>query len=129
MIPYISLAMAVLALVIATINLIRGERSVRKYKRDTEALERTLPERSVAEEFDLTLFPPDEPAHTTFIGVDMSPEEFDPEDLTKGGSFSFPQERLVDREAEIRGDAVPHYPTVSDLAEAVDHEREARGSS
>lgn len=126
---YVTLALAVLALAIAIVNLVRGERSIRKYKRDTAALERTLPERSVADEFDLTIFPPDEPAHTTFIGVDMTPEEFDPDDLTKGGSFSFPQERLVDPEAEMRGDAVPHYPNVSDLAEAVDHQREARGSS
>lgn len=128
MIHNISLAMAVLALAIAIVNLVRGERSIRKYKRDTAALERTLPERSVAEEFDLMVAPPeDEQPHATRLLVDMEPEDFDPDDLTKGGDFAF-RDHLLDREAERWGAAVPQYPDVTDLAEEVDHEREARGS-
>lgn len=121
---YVTLAVAVLALVIAIVNLIRGERSIRKAKRATAALERTLPERSVAEEFDLMVAPPED---ATRLLVDMTPEEFDPNDLTKGGEFAL-RDHLLDPEAEMRGDAVPRYPDASDLAEAVDHEREARGS-
>lgn len=124
---WVSLAVAILALVIAVINLVRGERNIRRAKRAAE--EAWLPsEQTVAAEFDLAFDLPKVQPHATTIKVAMDPEEFDPDDLTKGdGEVTF-RDYPLDPKAEIRGAAVPHYRDESDLAEEVDHQREARGS-
>lgn len=72
---------------------------------------RQWPSRSVSEEMDLALSLEidDADLFRTFIGAEIAPEEFDPDDLTRGGSFSALQDRPLDWASEAKEGFAPQY--------------------
>jgi hypothetical protein len=81
-----------------------------RFRRKTRGL-RPWPARSVREEMDLALSLEidEQDLFRTFIGAEISPEEFDPDDLTRGGSFSALQDRPLDWASEAKEGFAPQY--------------------
>lgn len=113
MLEWFSLVVSILALVVATTFLVRGELHWRRQKKAIKAAERhQLAGRSIPGVDEWVVFSTEDQEdlatpHVTTLKAAMDPDEFDPDDLTKGGGeFTF-RDHPVDLGRERSGHAVP----------------------